>query len=228
MGSRWSSVGTSFVVSVARLGVGLRCRAIGARPAARLVLYDYEACPYCRTVREAMSELDLEALVKPCPKGGARFRPEVGARRLPLLVDGATTIEGSHAIIAHLHARYGSRPPPFYLTARGLAIVGSALAGAARGGRGRAARPSIAPAQPLELYSFEASPYCRLVREALCELEVPYVLRNVAKGSPSRPAFVMRSGRMQVPFLVDPNVGIEMFESAHIVRHLEARYGRGT
>jgi glutathione S-transferase len=87
--------------------------------------------------------------------------------------------------------------------------------------RYRRARPAELP---LELYSFEASPFCRIVREALCALEIPYRLHNVGKGSPSRAAFVARSGRMQVPWLVDPNTGIEIFESADIVRYLEATY----
>ena len=29
----------------------------------------------------------------------------------------------------------------------------------------------------------------------------------------------------QVPFLIDPNTGVEMFESAEIVEYLEATYG---
>ena len=86
-------------------------------------------------------------------------------------------------------------------------------------------RPSKAPATPLELYSFEASPFCRLVRETLCELELPYLLHNVAKGSARRDAFVELSGKMQVPYLVDPNTGIEMFESTDIIAYLEATYG---
>jgi glutathione S-transferase len=77
----------------------------------------------------------------------------------------------------------------------------------------------------LELWSFEGSPYCRLAREALCELELPYVLHNVAKGSPGREAFVKRSGKMRVPYLADPNTGREMFESADIVRYLNDTYG---
>ena len=80
------------------------------------------------------------------------------------------------------------------------------------------------PAQPLELWSFEASPYCRLVRECLCTLELPYLLHNVAKGSAGRDAFVHRSGKMMVPYLVDPNTGAEMFESSEIVAYLEASY----
>ena len=35
---------------------------------------------------------------------------------------------------------------------------------------------------------------------------------------------VAKTGRFQVPFLVDPNTGIEMFEGAEIVEYLEAVY----
>ena len=82
----------------------------------------------------------------------------------------------------------------------------------------------LLPQFNLELYGFEASPFCRLAREALCSLELPYLLHNVGKGSPRREEFVHRSGRMMVPYLVDPNTGQEMFESADIVRYLEDTY----
>ena len=54
----------------------------------------------------------------------------------------------------------------------------------------------------------------------------PYVLHNVAKGSAHREAFVKRSGRMMVPYLVDPNTGTEMFESADIVAYLDRTYAK--
>ena len=53
---------------------------------------------------------------------------------------------------------------------------------------------------------------------------MPYVLHNVAKGSSRRDAFVARSGKMMVPYLVDPNTGAAMFESADIVAYLERTY----
>ena len=43
--------------------------------------------------------------------------------------------------------------------------------------------PSINPEKKLVLYSMESSPYCRIVREALSTLELPYVLKNCAHGS---------------------------------------------
>jgi len=102
-------------------------------------------------------------------------------------------------------------------------VLGS-LASASRIRHGNRVRPSRAPEQPLDLWSFEASPYCRLAREALCELEIPYHLHNVGKQSPSRAAFVERSGKMQVPYLLDSNSGAAMFESADIVAYLEDSY----
>ena len=105
-----------------------------------------------------------------------------------------------------------------------LRDVTSILAGLPRAGRGSHYRPARIAERPLELYSFEASPFCRLVREVLCTLELPYRLHNVARGSRSREAFAQRSGRMRVPYLIDPNTGSEMFESADIVRYLEQTY----
>lgn len=42
------------------------------------------------------------------------------------------------------------------------------------------------PEQPLILYSYEGNQFCRLVREVLCELDLPYELRNVGKKKSSR------------------------------------------
>jgi hypothetical protein len=106
-----------------------------------------------------------------------------------------------------------------------LTTASSVLASWTRGLGGSRPQPSRAPEKPLELWSYEASPFCRLVRETLCRLELPYLLHNVAKGSARRPDFVARSGRMMVPYLSDPNTGMAMFESADIVAYLERTYG---
>ena len=65
-------VTTSIGSSVLRLGAGRKVGAVGKRPETPLELYEFEACPYCRKVREALSILDLDILIYPCPKGGAR------------------------------------------------------------------------------------------------------------------------------------------------------------
>lgn len=225
-------VATSYAATLARLGAGVSAGGLGPRPAEPLRLYEFEACPFCRKVREALSILDLEAWILPCPKGGTRYREELrrrgGKTQLPYLVDPNTGKEmyESDAIVAYLFERYGVGPVPALL--RGPAAdVGGSLATALRAGRGTSARPSRPPEKPLELWSFEASPYCRIAREALCSLEIPYLLHNVAKGSPRRPAFVERSGKMMVPYLFDPNTDTGLFESADIAAYLERRYGAG-
>ncbi|MGH7893514.1 MAG: glutathione S-transferase N-terminal domain-containing protein, partial [Candidatus Binatia bacterium] len=144
----------------------------------------------------------------------------------PYLVDPNTATEmyESDDIVRYLFAHYGGGGKPLLYTGGPLANLGSAIACAWRPGLGLRAEPSKAPAKLLELWSFEASPFCRLVRETLTTLELPYLLHNVAKGSPKRDAFIRRAGKMQVPYLVDANRGVAIFESADIVRYLETTY----
>ncbi len=76
----------------------------------------------------------------------------------------------------------------------------------------------------LELWSFEESPYCRIVCEVLCELTLPYQLHNLGKRSTARPAFQAMTGRRMVPHLRHPNARAATFESAEIVAYLEKTY----
>lgn len=226
------------------------------QPEQALRLYEFEASPYCRLVREALTELDLDALILPCPQGGSRFRPEVRAQggklQFPYLADPntGTALYESADIITYLSRTYGGRLRPAAGLARGLAVGSAFLASCSRNNlrslRGFRARPSRLPAQPLELYSFESSPYSRPVRELLCELELPYLLRNTAKarwedmGPPSlrrklfpdlpvegrnRLRLLELTGRVQVPYLVDDNTGTALYESDDIIAYLERQYG---
>lgn len=228
--NRTFDVVSSWASSTFALGGGTFVATLGPRPAQPLELYEWEACPFCRRVREALSILDLEARVFPCPKGGNRFRDRVrelgGSQKFPILVDPNTgeQLWESPDIVRYLFRTYGAGRVPLHLRGGRYLAPAGALASAARVGKGVRVRRSRLPAQSLELWSFESSPYCRIAREALCQLELPYLLHNVAKGSPSRPAFVERSGRMMVPYLADPNTGTEMFESADIVRYLYETY----
>ncbi len=137
-------------------------------------------------MREALTELDLDALVQPTPHGGKRFRPTVqklgGKQQFPFLVDPNTkqSMYESADIIGYLYKTYGGRPAPTRLL-RPLDVATSVLASVPRLRAGSQARPSKAPKQPLELFSFESSPYSRRVREVLCELELPYLLRSTGK-----------------------------------------------
>ena len=215
---------TSYAASTARLGAGLRVHRSARTPEKRIELYEFEACPFCRKTREALTALDLEAIVYPCPKGGTRFRP--GKKQFPFLVDPNTGAEmyESMDIARYLAKTYADGSLPLGLSLGPIVTLTSAVASACRATHGGAARASTRPERPLELWSYESSPYCRLAREALSELEIPYVLHNVAKGSRWRKDFVARSGKMMVPYLVDDNTGKAMFESADIVKYLNATY----
>jgi glutathione S-transferase len=241
----------STLTSTLRFWRGTNARGSAKQPKKHLELYEFEACPYCRLVREALTELDLDALIHPTPHGGKRFRPKVaklgGKQQFPFLVDPNTgeSLYESADIIDYLYRLYGRRPAPTRLL-RPLDVTSSVLAGVPRLRAGSQARPSKAPKRPLELFSFESSPYSRRVRELLSELELPYLLRNTGKarwqdlGPPmiratlfpnlpvagrNRTELLARAGKVQVPYLVDPNTGTAMFESAEIRAYLLGTYG---
>lgn len=223
-------VATSLAASVARLGAGLNADSIGRRPEKLLEVYEFESCPYCRKVREALTAIDLEAMIYPCPRGGRKFRPKVkklgGREQFPFLVDpnSGVSMYESDEIVEYLYSTYGAGSPPLLTRLGPINLASTFLASIYRPTTGRFALAHKQPTKPLELWSFEASPYCRIVREALTTLELPYRLHNVGKGSPSREEFVRRSGKMMVPYLADPNSGREMFESEEIVAYLFATY----
>jgi len=101
------------------------------------------------------------------------------------------------------------------------------------------------------------SQYSRLVREALCELELPYVLHNIGEGSTRMKSLLNASGsnkvhflvrslsisestilqityqkaatadaqyNLQVPFLVDPNTGVQLGDYEKILAYLFKTY----
>jgi anaphase-promoting complex subunit 7 len=87
------------------------------------------------------------------------------------------------------------------------------------------------PQKPLILYSYEGNQFCRLVREVLTELDLPYQLRSAGKGSPRRQeelAKLTDGGSTMCPYLVDPNTQTNMAESADIIRYLYKTYALWT
>jgi glutathione S-transferase len=220
------------MASLSRALSGSSVGPVGPRPERLLELYDFEGCPFCRKVREALSILDLDAVVYPCPKNGPRYRPEVvrrgGKAQFPYLVDPNTGSEmyESDEIVAYLFERYGDGPVPFLLRSGLLNDLSSFTANTWRLAQGAYYQPAQEPSEKLELYSYEESPFCRLVREKLSSLELAYHLHNVARGSVKRTGFQKRAGKMMVPYLIDLNRDVAMFESAEIIDHLTKSYAR--
>lgn len=225
------------------------------KPEKTLKLFDMEASPYCRLVREVLTELDLDVMILPCPAGGTRYRLEAvklgGKAQFPLLVDDntGTVMYESADIAEYLGRTYQRRVKGTRGVMRSIAVGTSYLASALMwrpgGVAGMKARPSKAPEQPLELYSFESSPYSKPVRARLCELEIPYLLRNTGKGamsdmgppsfrdrlfkgpkgtSPNRQWLEANTGKVQVPYLIDANTGTAMYESRAILAYLDDTY----
>lgn len=215
-----------------------------------LILFDCEGSPECRIVRETLTALNFDITIVPCPIGGknlASMQKESGFKSVPVLYDAQTEAkrQGADEIIQYLYQQYrnGVAPPKALQTWRNTLL--SKLASVSRFNAGIYAKPARHVAQPLTLYSFESSPYSRPVRELLCELEIPYRLVNLGKQQwsdmgpakarltlkPYRPlkgskreAFMEKYGDVQVPFIVDPNTGVQMFESKDILGYLKDTY----
>mmetsp|Transcript_58170 Transcript_58170/g.71112 ORF Transcript_58170/g.71112 Transcript_58170/m.71112 type:complete len:335 (+) Transcript_58170:27-1031(+) len=95
------------------------------------------------------------------------------------------------------------------------------------------------PKKLLTLYSNEASPFCKKVREVLSSLEIPYKLINIGYGSKQKrnefrkkySSFISKmrkkAGLIIVPLLIDPNTNTTMIESDDIKRYLLKQYKMG-
>ena len=242
---------TSMISTLVRAGSGIQSDPAIEKPAKTLQLFDIENCPYCRLVREVLTELDLDAEIYPCPKSGERFRPEVeergGKAQFPYLVDPNTGVEmyDSLDIVAYLFDTYAQRQLPLKWRAGRLQTFGSMLASSARMHTRMEALPSEQPEFLLELYCFESSPYARPVRELLSNMELPYVLRTCGRTEveewllppvraklgikpeaslENRRYLQSEEGKVSIPYLYDPNTEQGLFESADIMRYLQETY----
>ncbi len=222
-------------------------KSFGGKP---LTLYDMEGCPYCRLVREVLTELDLDVNIIPTAKGDKKARAALqaigGKAQVPYLIDDNNNqaMYDSFQIINYLNQHYGngSHINPLRYKMR---LASSMATTALRPLRGIFFSGIHRPEQPLELYSFESSPFARLVRERLTELGLPYKLHNLGKQQLSdmgpanlrlilkpyqplpdskRAAMNEALGRVQVPYLIDANTGTAMFESKDIIAYLDKNY----
>lgn len=242
-------------------GRGVMGTAFPNQPEKTIKLYEFEGSPFCRRVREVLTLLNLDYEVYPCPKGATKYRNIVkekgGKLRFPFLIDENTGAEmyESQVIIQYLFEHYGKsgRTPKkysHYPKIPFIALTGTLLNGARGVWIDQKIIDRAAPSKLLELWSFEASPYTRVVRSVLTELEIPFVLHNVAKerwqdqgpsilrlkpgeysalkgGKREKVVEIMARAKkdIQVPFLLDPNTGAELFESEAIVKYLKKQYG---
>lgn len=222
------------------------------QPENTLYLFDREGDPACRLVREALTGLNLDVMIMPCPLGGRNIRQlmsDSGSDQVPALFDSNTgdRVVGAGEIIEHLYRLYKCADVPESMRVSTKKLLSSRLSSLLRFNAGLNARPSSPATEPLVLYSFESSPFSRIVRELLCELELPYFLINLGKQqradmgpaklrmnvgpytpveNSKREAFLKQHGNVQVPFLEDPNTGVALFESGDIVDYLKREYAQ--
>lgn len=233
------------------------------QPDKALILYEFEACPYSRRVREVMTHLNLDYESRPSPHKGHVYRDKLkvlaGKAQVPFLIDENTDdkILDSQAIIDHLFAHYskkGATPEKYQeISGDNATLINkvTSIASMMRGVKAYHPKKNLArgkPDEPLHLYGFEASPFCRLVREKLSELEVGYINHNVAReqiqdiggfgvrlnigeyhpikgGKRERIMNEDMNGKLQFPYLIDPSTDTKMFESKDIIDYLVKTYG---
>ncbi len=259
----------AFASLILRGGNGVMGTSKPMQPEKSLVLYEHEACPYSRRVREVMTYLNLDFESRPSPHKGHIYRDELkelaGKGQVPLLIDEnfangeeSNQILDSQAIIDHLFVHYskkGFTPNKYQRQSKkdnaSLVNKAASVASMMRGAKADHPKKNQArgkPEQPLHLYGFEASPFCRLVREKLSELEVGYINHNVAReqiqdigafgfhltfgeyqpikgGKRDTLMNNALNGKLLFPFLIDPNTDTKMYESQDIIAYLDNYYG---
>ena len=195
-----------------------------------IILYEFEGCPFCRKVREALCILSLEVEFRPCPKGeGTVYRNEVKDKygpqaTFPFMIDTNTGTEmfESDDIIEYLFNTYGTKGVPGSIKRGIKPSIGLSLL--PRYNKGSFSKPADPPSQPLILWGTEGSPFVKIVREELCELQLVHRLIPCPRGSPNRQRMFEKKGLFQMPFLEDPNNGVELFESSAIMEYLQKVY----
>jgi glutaredoxin 3 len=79
----------------------------------------------------------------------------------------------------------------------------------------------------LYLYYKPSCPYCQRVLEANEQIGATLNLLDVASSEELREDLVRKGGKKQVPFLVDEDKGVMMYESGDIIDYLVSNYGEG-
>lgn len=72
----------------------------------------------------------------------------------------------------------------------------------------------------LTLYVKTGCAFCAMVLHKLDELELSFEEKNIADNSVAE-ELITRGGKRQVPYLIDTDAEVEMYESADIVKHFD-------
>ena len=72
----------------------------------------------------------------------------------------------------------------------------------------------------IELFILETCPYCKKVLNFLEDKDIQYRLINIANKE-SEESLIKIGGKRQVPFLIDNERNIQMYESDDIIEYLK-------
>ncbi|MCX6103755.1 MAG: glutathione S-transferase N-terminal domain-containing protein [Proteobacteria bacterium] len=78
----------------------------------------------------------------------------------------------------------------------------------------------------IELYHSEGCPFCVKVRVAFEQMGVAYISKAMPLRVTScfKDELIKLGGKSQVPFLVDPERGLQMYESDDIIDYVKKNY----
>lgn len=76
----------------------------------------------------------------------------------------------------------------------------------------------------LTLYMRSTCPFCQRVMQMAENLNVTLDLKDIDEDETARAVLEGSGGKVQVPFLVDTDKGVNMYESSDIIDHLRTHY----
>lgn len=76
----------------------------------------------------------------------------------------------------------------------------------------------------ITFYARPTCPYCAKVRTVLDELDVEYIERDISDEEYLE-ELLAEGGEQQVPFIIDEEQSVQMYESDDIIEYLEKTYG---
>ncbi len=76
----------------------------------------------------------------------------------------------------------------------------------------------------LILYTKSSCPFCNRVKDYLQTTNISYDERDVYEREEWMDELLETGGKRQIPFLVDTEAGVQMYESADIIQYFKDRY----
>lgn len=80
----------------------------------------------------------------------------------------------------------------------------------------------------LTLYYKAACPFCQRVLGEAENMGIQMNLKDVASDDALVDELIEKGGKRMVPYLVDEDRGVQMYESGDIIAYLEEHYGKKT